>query len=57
MYNLITTLEGTEYQYHFGNKCVFRLDLKVSTLLEVRSGNLFQRSGTTLQKALSPYVV
>ena len=31
-------------QYHFGNKCVFRLDSKVATLLEVRSdlGNLFQ---------------
>ena len=40
-------------------KCVFRLDLKVATLLQMRIvlANLFQRAGTTLQKASDSFVL
>ena len=41
------------------NKCVFRRDLKVETVSEVRmsSGREFQRLGADRMKALDPMVV
>ena len=47
-------LKNLKKQNHFRNKCVFRFDLKVARLWDVRSAlsNLFQRNGRRIAKGI-----